>query len=136
MAVDLSTQCKYAIRAMGYLATRQSNRLVPISEIGDQLDVPRLFLAKILAALSRNGLVSSRRGPGGGVKLGRPPAEVPLAEIVRVLQPGHANGDCFLGLDRCDGHNPCPLHETWSELRRDLGLALGQRTLEDLKRVR
>ena len=69
--VDLSKQSQYAILAMAYLAGQPPQRLVPIREIGASVDVPRPFLSKILARLSKGGLVKGRRGPHGGVKLSR-----------------------------------------------------------------
>lgn len=136
MSVDLSNQCKYAFLAVAYLAKQKPDRLVPIREIGDNVNVPRPFLAKILATLSRNGVVKTRRGPNGGVMLARPPGQVRLGEVVRIVDGPLENGRCYLGLPQCDDRNPCPVHATWRRVRDELDRSMHERTLDDLKRVR
>jgi hypothetical protein len=44
--------------------------------------VERLRDARLLAELSRGGLVVTARGPAGGARLARPPAEIPLLEVL------------------------------------------------------
>ena len=136
MGFDLSNQSKYAILAVAYLARQKKDRLVPIQEIGEHVDAPRPFLAKVLAALSRNGLVASRRGPRGGVRLARRPADLPLGELVQLFEHRCNSDQCFLGLSACNGANPCPLHKTWKSVREELDLALGDRTIADLVSLR
>ena len=62
-----SKACKYGIRAVLFLVVNgdENSRISP-ETIAETLEVPRHFLAKILQQLSKNGLVSSVKGPGGG----------------------------------------------------------------------
>lgn len=49
-------------------------------------DLPEAYLAKHLQRLSGAGLVTARRGPGGGYALSRPPNEISLLELVRAVE--------------------------------------------------
>ena len=130
--MDLSKQSQYAILAMAYLAGQPPQRLVPIREIGASVDVPRPFLSKILARLSRGGLVKARRGPHGGVMLSRSAAQTSLGDVVHALDGPVEHSRCYLGLPGCNDRNPCPLHATWKRVRADLDRELRDLTVEDL----
>ena len=60
----------------------------PSSELAARRRIPAAYLARLLAELARAGLVRSRRGPGGGVALARPPERIPVTAVVAA--PPHA----------------------------------------------
>ena len=68
----LSKTSEYALRAVLFLARESRDIPVPAGDIATGLDVPANYLSKILHTLSRAGVVSSERGPGGGYRLARP----------------------------------------------------------------
>jgi Rrf2 family protein len=49
--------------------------------------VPGAYLAKVLQSLRRAGLINSRRGVGGGVKLARSPKKINLLEVINAVEP-------------------------------------------------
>ncbi len=53
------------------------------AQIARRRKVPERFLARLLGELAREGLVTTSRGPRGGVKLPARPETVPLASLVR-----------------------------------------------------
>jgi Rrf2 family protein len=67
------------------------------------------YLAKVMQALVRGGIVSSRRGVGGGFTLVRSPRELRILEIVQAVDPIQRITTCPLGL-ASHGTNLCPLH--------------------------
>lgn len=75
----------YAIRALVALA-----RVAPTPVKGDRLSadeqIPFRFLEVTLGELARAGILESRRGADGGYWLSRPPAEVPLVEVLLTLE--------------------------------------------------
>jgi Rrf2 family protein len=82
----LSTAALYALRAMVCLAERpdlpQTSR-----DISEQVGIQSEYLAKVLGTLSRAGLVSSRRGRGGGFTLRREPKDISLFDVVAAIEP-------------------------------------------------
>src|SRR5690606_17365886 len=51
------------------------------------------FLEQIFQDLKRSGIVGSKRGPQGGYQLARPAQEIPLGEVVRVIEGPVALGE-------------------------------------------
>jgi Rrf2 family protein len=56
-----------------------------VKELARDSGVPAPFLAKVLGRLVDRGLLRSRRGRTGGFVLGRPAAEITLADVVLAL---------------------------------------------------
>ena len=60
MRLELSSEGRYALRALLYLAW--TGERVPAQRISAEAHIPRRLLARILASLSRAGLVESEQG--------------------------------------------------------------------------
>lgn len=113
----LSKSCEYGLRAVLYLASLDQNGYVSIGTISEELDISFPFLTKIFQKLNDAGLLSSQRGPKGGVALTRAPEKVSLHEIVVAIDGDDLFEECVLGLPGCKDDNPCPLHERWADER-------------------
>src|SRR4030067_2600737 len=86
----LSKRGEYGLRAMIDLAALSSeqhpgNGVVQIKEIAERQQIPSKFLEQILLTLKNAGLLHSKMGVGGGYYLARPPSQITLGHIVRVL---------------------------------------------------
>lgn len=86
-----SQTTEYALRATTWLALTPGH-LVSTGELAERTKVPAHYLAKVLQQLATAGLVTGRRGVGGGYKLARGPEEIKLIEIVRCVSPLRRNG--------------------------------------------
>jgi Rrf2 family protein len=116
-----SKTCEYAIRAVLFIAQKSSDgRRVGIKEIAKGIDSPEHFIAKILQDLSRHGLVQSQKGPTGGFYLDKPALNNTLADIVREVDGDKIFSGCSLGLKQCSETKPCPLHEEFKKIRKDI----------------
>ncbi|MEZ5041966.1 MAG: Rrf2 family transcriptional regulator [Saprospiraceae bacterium] len=106
-----SKSCKYAIRAVLYLAVNANGeKKLGAKEIAEELDIPKPFLAKILQQLSRQDLISSSKGMGGGFYLNKENHEITLREVIECIDGKDVFSSCILGLPVCSSENPCPLH--------------------------
>jgi Rrf2 family protein len=101
----------YAIRAMGFLASQDTDDPILSSLIAKKMDIPHNFLSKILNRLAQAELIYATRGRRGGVKLARPGSEIFLHEVVGLFMKIDDYKMCFLGLHKCDGS--CGLHLRW-----------------------
>jgi Rrf2 family protein len=82
----LSSKAKYAVRAAIRLAERpETEDWVQTAEVAAQEKIPRKFLETILVQLRDHGIVESRRGAHGGHRLMRDPAEISVADIIRIV---------------------------------------------------
>ena len=83
----LSSKTKYALRAILRLAENAPTSVwLQTNEVAEQEQVPRKFLEAIFVQLRDHGIIESRRGAQGGHRLLRDPAEVSVADVIRVLE--------------------------------------------------
>jgi Rrf2 family protein len=89
--VRISVKSDYAIRAMAELARHYDTGAVKAEDIADAQEIPLNFLLGILRELRNGQLVRSVRGRDGGYLLSRPPAQIALADVIRVVDGPLAN---------------------------------------------
>lgn len=75
----------YALKALIHLAEAFDGGLVKIHQIADEESIPVKFLEGILVTLKNARIVSSQRGREGGYRLRRPPAEILVGDVVRLV---------------------------------------------------
>jgi Rrf2 family protein len=117
---------------MIYMATQPPNTPVLNKDIAERLNVPAPYLAKILQAMSKGGLLSSFRGRLGGFCLREPAAEVSLMRLLQLTEGADFTQSCLLGLKRCSDETACPVHARWLPIKEKVIEMLNQMTLADL----
>lgn len=85
---------EYGLRALMRLAG-ECNRGMSTAELAADLQLSRHHLTKIVQTLAKSGYVITRRGGGGGAALARPPEDIRLGDVVRLLERGQALVECF-----------------------------------------
>jgi Rrf2 family iron-sulfur cluster assembly transcriptional regulator len=133
----LSNSCKYGIRAVVYIASRQQGKSkTGIKQISKDLDLPTPFLAKILQQLARQKILDSSKGPHGGFSLLKDPKKVTLLDIVRTIDGDDIFTNCIIHNETCkaleDNKNTCILHDDYTALRTELADLFSTRTISDL----
>jgi Rrf2 family transcriptional regulator, cysteine metabolism repressor len=84
--VKVSAKAEYACLALMVLARRQAEaRPVHVSEIAEAHRLPHSTLSQVMLKLKAAGLVRSARGSDGGYWLARPPEEIRLGHVVRLI---------------------------------------------------
>ncbi|MEO5941882.1 MAG: Rrf2 family transcriptional regulator [Ferruginibacter sp.] len=128
-----SKTCEYAIRAMIFIAQKSKNgQKVGIKQITEGIDSPEHFIAKILQDLSRRGLVQSLKGPNGGFYLEDSAKKSSLFEVVKAIDGDKFFTGCGLGLKNCSETHPCPIHDEFKKVRRQVQDMLEKAKLVDL----
>jgi len=126
----LSQTVEYALRATLYIA-RYPDRSVRVQDVATAVQAPRNYLAKILGALARAGILSSIRGPAGGFRLALDPDRVALSDVVALFDRT-AQRRCLLG-HGLGGENPsCTAHARWAPIARSMDGFFDTTTLADL----
>jgi Rrf2 family protein len=85
-AVRLPRKAQYAICGLFDLAYNGQGEAVQIRAISERQAIPARYLEQIFQRLRRAGLVTSKRGPGGGYRLARAPEEITLREVVEAVE--------------------------------------------------
>ncbi len=83
--MKLSTKGRYAMVALADLATQPAGTLSSLGDISKRQDISLPYLEQLFVKLRRAGLVTSVRGPGGGYKLARLPAEIRVSAILEAV---------------------------------------------------
>jgi Rrf2 family iron-sulfur cluster assembly transcriptional regulator len=130
----LSNTCKYALRAVLYLAVNaKDGNKIGIKQISKDLDIPTPFLGKILQSLAKHKLLSSTKGPNGGFGLGKKPEEILLMDVVQVVDGMDSFHKCVIGVKYCsEQKNPCALHTRYAELGEEIRKIFETETIEQL----
>jgi Rrf2 family protein len=83
--MKISHRGLYALKALLHLAAAHDRGLVKIHEIAAEESIPEKFLEGILVTLKNARVVTSQRGREGGYRLRRPPDEIMIGEVVRIM---------------------------------------------------
>ena len=81
----LCKKTQYALKALGYLASKYGEGPVLISEISKTKKIPIKFLETILLELKQAGVLDSKKGKGGGYYLAQNPKKITLAKAIRLV---------------------------------------------------
>lgn len=83
--MKLSTKGRYAMVALVDLATVKDGQMTSLAEISRRQDISLPYLEQLFVRLRRSGLVASVRGPGGGYRLAKTPAEIRISDIFEAV---------------------------------------------------
>ncbi|MHC4261652.1 MAG: RrF2 family transcriptional regulator, partial [Planctomycetota bacterium] len=83
----ISRASEYAIRALTYLASQPSGSFHLARDMGERLEIPAPFLAKILQPLVSRGLVHSQRGRSSAFRMAKEPREIRIYARVVAQEP-------------------------------------------------
>ena len=122
----------YAVRILVFLAMQPEGRYTPTSNIAKQQHIPEPYLLRISADLVRSGLVESRRGPGGGIRLAKSPADITVGKVVDCVDHTFSAIDCLSEPDACLISGACSQRELWGDVEQMLLDYLFQIKIDDL----
>jgi Rrf2 family protein len=126
----LSQTTEYALRAVVHLAHRHPHPQTT-AQIAAATKVPKPYLAKVLQALVRSGIVRSQRGIGGGVSLARATDQCTILDIVQAVDPIVRIETCPLGI-ASHGRQLCPLHARLDFALAGVEKAFANTTLQEV----
>src|SRR5208282_1033153 len=133
-AMKVSQKGLYALQGMMVLARRYTQGAIRIRDIAYEENLPEKFLELILLELKSARLVESVRGAKGGYRLRRPPSEIRLSEIIRLIDgPLAPFGDASqlrALIDRDAAHRA--LYKVFLKVRDEVARILENTTLADL----
>ena len=110
-----------------------------ISDLAEEEAIPKKFLEQILLSLKNLGLVSSKKGKGGGYMLVHPPDQITIATIIRLIEGPLAPLPCasetrFRKCDECIDIETCGTRIVMKEVRDSIAQILERTTLASVCR--
>jgi len=130
----LSKKTKYGLKALSYLVKQEKKSPILISDISKSENISQKYLESILLTLKKSGILSSKKGKGGGYYLLQDPEEIKISTIMRVLEGPIAMLPCvslnyYEKCDDCVDEEQCSLSILMAEVRDSTLKILENKTL-------
>jgi Rrf2 family protein len=136
----LTRKGKYGLKALVHLAGLPSGQLAFVTDIATANNVPKKFLDGILGDLRKAGFVRSKTGKEGGYTLARPPQEIRVGHVIRVLDGplapiGCASRTAYEKCEDCKDEKKCAVRLMMLEVRNAIATILDHRTLAEMRQL-
>lgn len=129
----VSTKGRYALRLMIDLAEQPADCFVPLTDVAKRQDISEKYLESIVSALSKNKLLDSVRGKGGGYRLNKPASEYTVSEILNAAEGSIAPVACLSKEENdCPRKDRCTTLKMWEDFRKMTDNYFENVTIQDL----
>ncbi len=130
--MELTKAGDYGFLGIMYLARQPEKRVVRLSEISENEDIPEKFLAKIFQSYTRSGLVKSHRGARGGFSMAKPADKITAKDILESVQGPIYLTRCLNEAESCERKDTSGLRKIWMKSQDHLNNLLERKSLADL----
>ena len=129
----ISTRGRYALRVLVDLAEHGGGSYLPMREVANRQEISLKYLERIVPLLTREHLLEGQSGKGGGYRLGRPPEEIRVGDVLRLTEGDLAPVSCLsCGAAPCPRAASCRTLPMWRKLNALVQDYLDGVTLADL----
>ena len=78
-------------------------------------------------------VINSTKGPNGGFEIDKTRlSKTSIHQIVQAIDGNHLFEDCVLGLNSCNANEPCPMHNEFVNIQKQLMESLATSNLLDV----
>jgi len=117
-SMQLTRAADYAVRVMVHLATLPAHERALLPALAKATDAPESFLSKVLQALVRAKLISSRRGQSGGFEILPRGRQASMYEVIEAIDGPIQLNVCLVSGRSCNRKTCCPAHPVWVQAQR------------------
>jgi len=117
-SMQLTRAADYAVRVMVHLANLPDEERGLLPDLARATDAPESFLSKVLQALTRAQLISSRRGKAGGFAILPAGREATMRQVIEAIDGPICLNVCLDGGKDCERKSWCPAHPVWARAQR------------------
>ena len=130
--MKLSTRSRYGVRLMLDLAIHEDEGPVRLGVVAQRQGIGIKYLEQIIIPLKKANYVISVRGPKGGHMLSRPPEEITVGQIVKLLEGGLKLTRCIQYPEECVRSDYCVTRILWKEATEAIHERLDAITFREL----
>ena len=116
--MQLTRAADYGVRVMIQLAVPAADGLVSLPALAKATGAPESFLSKVLQALARAGLISSRRGQAGGFRISPRGRAASMLDVIEAIDGDICLNLCMVPGRSCARKARCPAHPVWVEAQQ------------------
>ncbi len=129
----ISTRGRYALRILVDLAENRRDGYITLMELADRQEISEKYLESIVKDLVRAGILEGVRGKGGGYRLGRPPEEIPVLDVLTLTDGSLVPVACLEeGAKLCSRAPQCRTLPLWEGLNQVVRDYLDRFSVQDL----
>ncbi|MCL2350189.1 MAG: Rrf2 family transcriptional regulator [Defluviitaleaceae bacterium] len=136
--MKISTKGRYGLKAVVDIAHfGRDVRCVSLNAVSERQGISENYLEQIVAPLKKAGVLNSVRGAGGGYYLAKPPQDLTVGDVLRILEGSLAPADCVVSDDAsCATGNcqTCSAKPVWETLFEGINQVVDSITIQDLIR--
>ncbi len=134
--LKINRQTDYAVRVILALAKRGEGIRLSSAAIQQEMLIPKAFMSRIVAQLSREGLINTFPGREGGLMLPCPAKQITLKDIVEAFEGPILLSECMQVKveDDCPFQSNCPVRPKWGRVQIAMMREMASITFEDLAR--
>lgn len=132
--MTLSTTTDYAIRIILYLSSNTDMSHVSGKIIAEEMKIPYNYFLKIVPKLKDAGLIISHQGKLGGFELLKKPKDIPLYDIITVMEDRYVFNRCLIDPEHCNrsATTTCKAHTAFANLQNNIDNYLKNVFVSDL----
>ena len=138
----ITQKMKYALKALLVLAdaaAQPAPEALTIEVIAKRSGTPKRFLEHILLEVRNAGIIASTRGRSGGYQLIKPPAEISISELLRLIDGPIAPLPClsrraYQRCEDCVDEESCRIRKVFADIFWSYLLLIESLTLADMLR--
>lgn len=121
----------FSLRTLMFLAINEEE-LCTVSEISDSYNISRNHLVKVVHNLSKEGLIESFKGKGGGIRLAKKPEDINIGLLVAKLEAETILVECMGDAGNCKIDPSCRLKSALVKAKKSFYQVLEEYTLKDI----
>ena len=130
--MHIPVKVDYGVRALVDLALHPEDQPIRASDIARRTMIPEPYLAQVMHALGKVGIVRAQRGPQGGHALALEPDDIRLSMVMDCLGGTENLVACLDNLGSCVHVPACAQREVWQSVELAVYQILDSKTISDL----
>jgi Rrf2 family protein len=132
--LKINRQTDYAVRVVLALAKHGEGSRLSSADIQQEMLIPKSFMTRIVAQLSRHRLINTFPGRDGGLTLSRPASQITLKDVVEAFEGPILLSECMQAKDEddCPFLSNCPVRSKWGRVQVAMLREMASITMEDL----
>ncbi len=117
-SMQLTRAADYAVRVLVHLAALPAHQRALLPALARATDASESFLSKVLQALARAKMISSRRGQSGGFEILPRGRQASMYAVIEAIDGPIRLNVCLLAGKSCGRKLCCPAHPVWVEAQK------------------
>lgn len=128
--MNINRATDFAFRLLTSLA--RDGEGVSTRELSKKIDVPFNHLAKLVQRLERAGILETKKGKGGGIKLAKDPSKINMAEVYRAIEGPVSLSDCLFHRDSCRFSKKCKVRAYLGSIQNQINKMFEKKSILEL----